>query len=194
MLLQEAIDKARLANPGLLLEINFIARFLLLEFGNHTPDEEQKHWLHFVMRFQQLTAPLMAKGFEDTTFYVYNRLLSLNNVGGNPARFGMSPNELHQFNRQRRDRWPHAMNTTTTHDTKRGEDASARINVLSELPDEWKRSIELWSKLNRSKKTKLKEMEAPDRNDEYFLYQTLIGAFPLDAAPESEFLERLIGP
>jgi len=191
LLLQEAIDKARLANPGLLLEINFIARFLLLEFGNHTPEEEQKRWLHFVMRFQQLTAPLMAKGFEDTTFYVYNRLLSLNNVGGNPARFGMSPDELHQFNRQRRDYWPHAMNTTTTHDTKRGEDAAARINVLSELPDEWKRCIELWSRLNRSKKTKLKGIEAPDRNDEYFLYQTLIGALPLGAAPEAEFLERL---
>jgi (1->4)-alpha-D-glucan 1-alpha-D-glucosylmutase len=191
LLLQEAVGKARLANPGLLLEINFIARFLLLEFGNQMPDEEQKRWLHFVMRFQQLTGPLMAKGFEDTTFYVYNRLLSLNNVGGNPARFGTSPDELHQFNRHRRERWPHAMNGTTTHDTKRGEDASARINVLSELPDEWKRNIELWSKLNRSKKTKLNGIEAPDRNDEYFFYQTLIGSFPFGAGLESEFLERI---
>ncbi|HEY2923117.1 MAG TPA: malto-oligosyltrehalose synthase [Candidatus Binatia bacterium] len=191
LLLEEAIGEARLANPGLLLEINFIARFLLLDFGNHMPDEEQKRWLHFVMRFQQLTGPLMAKGFEDTTFYVYNRLLSLNNVGGNPGRFGTSPDELHQFNRRRQELWPHAMNGTTTHDTKRGEDASARINVLSELPDEWKKSVELWSKVNRSKKTKLNGIEAPDRNDEYFLYQTLIGAFPVGAKLEPEFLDRI---
>src|SRR5918999_744022 len=191
LLLQEAIDKARQANPGLLLEINFIARFLLLQFASHLPDEEQKRWFHFVMRFQQLTAPLMAKGFEDTTFYVYNRLLSLNNVGGNPDKFGITPEEFHQFNRHRRQRWPHGMNATTTHDTKRGEDAAARINVLSELPDEWKKQLELWSKLNASKKSKLKGIEAPDGNDEYFLYQTLIGAFPFDAALESEFLERI---
>ena len=190
-LLQEAIDKARQANPGLLLEINFIANFLLLQFGNHFPEEEQKRWLHFVMRFQQLTAPLMAKGFEDTTFYVYNRLLSLNNVGGNPDKFGIAPEEFHQFNRRRQEHWPDSMSATSTHDTKRGEDASARINVLSELPDEWAKSIELWSEFNRSQKTKLKGIEAPDQNDEYFLYQTLIGAFPLGGILEAEFLERI---
>jgi (1->4)-alpha-D-glucan 1-alpha-D-glucosylmutase len=190
-LLQEAIDKARQANPGLLLEINFIACFLLLQFGNHFPEEQQKRWLHFVMRFQQLTAPLMAKGFEDTTFYVYNRLLSLNNVGGNPDKFGIAPDELHQFNRRRQGSWPHAMNATTTHDTKRSEDASARINVLSELPEEWKQCIELWSKVNRPNKTELKGVEAPDRNDEYLFYQSLIGAFPVGAELESAFLERI---
>jgi (1->4)-alpha-D-glucan 1-alpha-D-glucosylmutase len=190
-LLQESIDKARQANPGLLLEINFIARFLLLQFGNHFPEEEQKRWLHFVMRFQQLTAPLMAKGFEDTTFYVYNRLLSLNNVGGNPDKFGILPEDFHQFNRTRQQRCPDSMSATSTHDTKRGEDASARINVLSELPDEWTRSIEFWSEFNRPKKTKLKGTEAPDRNDEYFLYQTLIGAFPVGGVLDAEFLERL---
>jgi (1->4)-alpha-D-glucan 1-alpha-D-glucosylmutase len=190
-LLRKTIEKARQANPGLLLEINFIARFLLLESADHLADEERKRWLHFVMRFQQLTGPLMAKGFEDTTLYVYNRLLSLNNVGGDPSKFGISLDEFHDFNRRRKDRWPDSMSTTATHDTKRGEDAAARINILSELPAEWKKNLGLWSTLNRNKKTKLQGSEAPDRNDEYFLYQTLLGAFPFEPADRTEFLERL---
>jgi len=190
-LLGEAIEKAKQANPGLLLEIDFIARFLLLEFAASLADEERKHWLHFVMRFQQLTGPLMAKGFEDTTLYVYNRLLSLNNVGGNPDKFGIAPAEFHQFIRRRQERWHDSMSATSTHDTKRGEDAAARINVLSELPDEWKKCIELWGKLNRSKKTELKGIAAPDRNDEYFLYQTLLGVYPSSGKAEAKFLPRV---
>ncbi|MGH7824243.1 MAG: malto-oligosyltrehalose synthase [Candidatus Binatia bacterium] len=188
--LQEAIRRAKEVNPGLLLELNFIRRFLLLEAGNQTP-EEKREWTHFVMRFQQLTGPLMAKGFEDTTLYVYNRLLSLNNVGGNPDRFGVSVDEFHRFNLQRSERWPYAMNATATHDTKRGEDARARINVLSEIPEEWESSIRAWSRMNRGKKTTLRGREMPDRNDEYFLYQTLAGAFPLQGDDGADFLERL---
>ena len=190
-LLRDTVEKARQANPGLLLEIDFIARFLLLESADHLADEERKRWLHFVMRFQQLTGPLMAKGFEDTTLYVYNRLLSLNNVGGDPSKFGVSLDEFHDFNRRRKDRWPDSMSTTATHDTKRGEDAAARINALSELPEEWKKCLASWSKLNRSKKTKLNGSEAPDRNDEYFLYQTLLGAFPFGGTADTEFIDRI---
>jgi (1->4)-alpha-D-glucan 1-alpha-D-glucosylmutase len=143
------------------------------------------------MRFQQLSGPLMAKGFEDTTLYVYNRLLSLNDVGGDPDHFGVSVDEFHEFNRRRRERWPHTMNATATHDTKRGEDARARINVLSELPQEWERRLRSWSKINRAKKVRIRDFEAPDRNDEYFLYQTLIGSFPPDGWGDAALLERL---
>jgi (1->4)-alpha-D-glucan 1-alpha-D-glucosylmutase len=163
----------------------------LLDFAAHLSAEEKTHWTHFVMRFQQLTAPLMAKGFEDTTLYVYNRLLSLNDVGGEPDRFGVTVDEFHDFIQRRKDHWPHAMNTTATHDTKRGEDARARINVLSELPDEWDECLKTWSKINRGKKTKIKGKAAPDRNDEYFLYQTLIGSYPVGEGGQGDFLERL---
>ncbi len=185
-----AITRAKEANAGLLLELNFIERFLLLDFAPHLAAEEKTRWTHFVMRFQQLTGPLMAKGFEDTTLYVYNRLLSLNDVGGEPDRFGVTIDEFHDFIGRRKQHWAHAMNTTATHDTKRGEDARARINVLSELPDEWDECLRTWSKINRAKKTKIKGEEAPDRNDEYFLYQTVIGSYPIGESA-GDFLERL---
>jgi len=143
------------------------------------------------MRFQQLTGPLMAKGAEDTAFYVYSRLLSLNEVGGEPDRFGLSTKEFHSFNERRAAHWPHAMNASATHDTKRGEDARVRINVLSEVPAEWEKNLRSWSRINRSKKTTVRGAEAPDRNDEYFLYQTLIGSYPADKPHDSEFEERL---
>jgi (1->4)-alpha-D-glucan 1-alpha-D-glucosylmutase len=143
------------------------------------------------MRFQQLTGPLMAKGLEDTTHYVFNRLLSLNEVGGDPDRFGISLDELHKFLQRRQENWPHAMNASSTHDTKRGEDARARINVLSELPDEWERQLRTWSKINRANKTTVKGSEAPDLNDEYFIYQTLIGAYPVNGEQDESFLPRL---
>jgi (1->4)-alpha-D-glucan 1-alpha-D-glucosylmutase len=188
--LSAAVESAKAANAGLLLELNFIERFLLLEFGEHQSEEEKNHWIHFVMRFQQLTGPLMAKGFEDTTLYIYNRLLSLNDVGGDPDRFGVTVDAFHEFNR-RRHRWPHAMNATATHDTKRGEDARARINVLAELAREWEHQLKSWSRINRSKKAKSKGFEVPDRNDEYFLYQTLLGAYPPDGRHDDEFVARL---
>ncbi len=189
--LSAAVERAKAANVGLLLELNFIERFLLLDFGEHHSEAEKGDWIHFVMRFQQLTGPLMAKGFEDTTFYVYNRLLSLNDVGGDPDHFGVSPQEFHEFVRRRGQCWPDTMNTTATHDCKRGEDARARINVLSELPEEWDSQLKSWSRINRPKKSKIKGLEVPDRNDEYFLYQTLIGAFPVQPQPDADFYERL---
>jgi (1->4)-alpha-D-glucan 1-alpha-D-glucosylmutase len=133
----------------------------------------------------------MAKGFEDTTLYVYNRLLSLNDVGGNPDKFGISTEEFHRFNLRRRECWPYSMSATATHDTKRGEDVRARINVISELPEKWERNLKAWSRLNRNRKTTLRGREVPDRNDEYFLYQTLAGSFPVTAEHEPHFVDRL---
>ena len=143
------------------------------------------------MRFQQFTGPVMAKGVEDTTHYVYNRLLSLNEVGGRPDHFGCSLEEFHDFNSKRRDLWPDSLNATATHDTKRGEDVRARINVLSEMPDEWLRKLRAWIKMNRGKKKRVRGLAVPDRNDEYFLYQTLIGAFPFSDAEYPEFIQRI---
>jgi (1->4)-alpha-D-glucan 1-alpha-D-glucosylmutase len=187
----EAIRKAREANPALLYEFSFIELFLLLEFDDYLTEEDKNEWIHFVMRFQQLTGPLMAKGFEDTTLYVYNRLLSLNDVAGSPDRFGISLNEFHEFNLSRSHTQPHSMNATSTHDTKRGEDVRARINVLSEIPDLWESSLRKWSKLNRRKKKSVKGMTIPDKNDEYFLYQTLIGAMPFAGQDDDNFKMRL---
>lgn len=187
--IEVAIERAKQSSPGLVNELHFIERFLLLDFGPHLSEEEKNQWTHFVMRFQQLTGPLMAKGFEDTTLYVYNRLLSLNEVGGNPSKFGISKGEFHRFNERRADLWPLALNATSTHDTKRGEDARARINVLSEIPKQWERKIKTWNRINRKEKKRVRGLSVPDRNDEYFLYQTLIGVFPFY---EKDHL-RLIG-
>ena len=186
-----AVDKAIRNNPGLLKELRFIERFLLLQLEDYLSEEQKALRLHFVMRFQQFTSPLMAKGFEDTTLYVYNRLLSMNEVGGNPSQFGISMGEFHLFNERRAIHWPHSLNTTTTHDTKRGEDVRARINVLSEIPEEWERNAKKWSRINRKRKRKINGQKVPDINDEYFLYQTLIGAFPFQASEHAPFVERI---
>ncbi len=190
--IKTAIEKAKGSSPGLLNELRFIERFLLLDFGDYLSEEDKDQWIHFVMRFQQFTGPLMAKGFEDTTLYVYNRLLSLNEVGGNPDKFGISIEEFHRFIEKRTNIWPHSLNATSTHDTKRGEDVRARLNVLSEMPKEWERNIKTWSKINRKKKRKIYGRTVPDRNDEYFLYQTLVGAFPFHEGEELHpFRERM---
>ncbi len=186
-----AVDRATANFPALLHEFTFIRRFLLLDFPDYISEAEKKDWLHFAMRFQQLTGPVMAKGVEDTTHYVYNRLLSLNEVGGRPGHFGCSLEEFHHFNTKKRDLWPDSLNATSTHDTKRGEDARARINVLSEMPDEWRKKLRTWIKLNQGQKKRLRGLAVPDRNDEYFLYQTLIGAWPFSDAEYPEFVARI---
>jgi (1->4)-alpha-D-glucan 1-alpha-D-glucosylmutase len=191
MTIEKATQKARRSIPGLSYEIDFIERFLLLKFGDYLSETEKSQWIHFAMRFQQFTGPLMAKGFEDTTLYVYNRLVSLNEVGGSPARFGTSLKAFHAFNLRRAETWPGTMNATATHDTKRGEDVRARINVLSEIPKDWEAQLKKWQRINRNKKPVVQGVRVPDRNDEYFLYQTLIGAFPLDRAQVPEFRDRL---
>ena len=189
--IRQAVDAAKLNNPALLNELMFIQRFLLLDFPEYLSDEDKERWLKFVMRFQQFTGPLMAKGFEDTTLYTYNRLLSLNEVGGRPNQFGCSIEEFHGFNSGRLNMWPDSLNATSTHDTKRGEDVRARINVLTELPVDWKRHVANWTRINKSKKKRVGRSQAPDRNDEYFLYQTLVGAFPFDESAYPQFVTRI---
>jgi len=189
--IRAAVDKALQSNPALMHELRFIERFLLLDLGEYLSEEEKKSCLHFVMRFQQFTGPLMAKGFEDTALYIYNRLLSLNEVGGFPQTFGVSLKQFHDFNRKRNDLWPHSLNASATHDTKRGEDVRARLNVLSELPEEWSASIRRWSKSNVKKKRRIGRTRAPDKNDEYFIYQTLVGSFPFEHKEDDDFTERI---
>jgi (1->4)-alpha-D-glucan 1-alpha-D-glucosylmutase len=143
------------------------------------------------MKLQQLTGPLMAKGVEDTLLYVYYRLLSLNEVGGNPSQFGVSVADFHEFNQKQQVAWAHKMNATATHDTKRGEDVRARLNVLSELPDEWEQQVKSWRELNSSKKVNFVNRMVPSTNDEYFLYQTLIGSFPFEGIENTDYVDRL---
>ncbi len=131
------------------------------------------------MKFQQYSSPVMARAVEDTTFYQYNRLLCLNEVGSDPRRFGLSLAAFHRENQERARRWPHAMLASSSHDSKRSEDVRARLVVLSQLPDAWHQAISRWSKLNRGKRLKSAGDLAPSRNDEYFLYQTLLGVWPL---------------
>jgi (1->4)-alpha-D-glucan 1-alpha-D-glucosylmutase len=189
--IRDAVDRARRNNPGVAHDFRFIERFLMLDFPEYVPDEEKTRWLQFAMKFQQHTGPLMAKGFEDTMLYVYNRLLSLNEVGGRPDQFGCSVGQFHEFNQKRCRLWPDSMNATSTHDTKRGEDVRARINVLSEMPGEWKRSVRDWMRINRGQKRRVAGKHVPDKNDEYFLYQSLIGAFPNEEEQYPQFVTRI---
>ena len=184
-----AIARAKDRSPAADISIfDFIRSLLLLERLQENSDEEYRRAvIEFAMKFQQYTAPVMAKGLEDTTFYIYNRLVSLNEVGGSPDRFGMSIAAFHRTNQERMRRWPHAMLSTSTHDSKRSEDVRARIDVLSEMPGEWRKRVFRWRRLNRAKKREINGAPAPSYNDEYLLYQTLIGAWPLEEMDETAF-------
>jgi (1->4)-alpha-D-glucan 1-alpha-D-glucosylmutase len=135
----------------------------------------------------------MAKGLEDTAFYIYNRLISLNEVGGNPDSFGSTVEEFHSFNIQQQQQWPYKINATATHDTKRGEDVRARLHVLSEIPEEWEKQIRQWHKINLPVKQKRDKEFVPDKNEEYMLYQALIGSWPFEYPLPENFAERLEG-
>jgi (1->4)-alpha-D-glucan 1-alpha-D-glucosylmutase len=189
--MQWVINRAQENLPDFVNELSFIERFLMLNFDDNLSQEDKQVWLHFIMRLQQFTGPLMAKGVEDTVFYVYNRLISLNEVGSTPELFGISTEDFHAFNQTRLAYWPHAMNATSTHDTKRGEDVRARINVLSEIPEEWEKHVQQWQEINAPHKTIVDDLAAPSRNDEYFFYQTLVGAFPFKDADYPSLVERV---
>ena len=173
---------------------DFICEVLLTTRAEGHADYYRRSVIHFAMRFQQYTSALMAKGLEDTSFYRYNRLVSLNDVGGDPLRFGVTPDEFHCHILERSKAWPHEMLATSTHDSKRSEDVRARINVLSELPVEWYRRVRNWRALTRSFKKNLDSCQAPAPNDEYLFYQTLVGAWPLGADgenPDHTFAKRI---
>jgi (1->4)-alpha-D-glucan 1-alpha-D-glucosylmutase len=193
--IEQAIRVARRRNPTTSRSVyEFIRSVLLLEWPEDLDEETYEAHARFVMKFQQLTGPVMAKGMEDTSFYLYNRLVSLNEVGGEPQHFGLPPHEFHQWIRERRERWPLAMNASSTHDTKRSEDVRARINVLSELPEEWTTRVFRWALLNAGLKKGDENDSYPDLNAEYLLYQTLVGAWPLEGISGErgpEFVERM---
>jgi (1->4)-alpha-D-glucan 1-alpha-D-glucosylmutase len=170
----------------------FLRSVLLLEPPYYL-EERKEEWLDFVMRWQQFTGPVMAKGFEDTASYRHNSLISLNEVGGDPIREHppASLEEFHLFNAARRERWPDTMNATATHDTKRGEDARARLNVLSEMPDEWDSQLGRWMEWNASKKVSVSGALAPSASEEILLYQTILGAWPNRQDEEAEFRDRV---
>ena len=175
--------------------LQFIGGLLQLALPGDLDEPGQTLARNFVMKFQQLSGPLMAKGLEDTAFYNFNRLISLNEVGGDPDRFGNDPWILHAYNLHNAEHWPHTLLATATHDTKRGEDARARINVLAEIPDEWRAAVFRWQRLNADKKSRLGDRLTPEANDEYLLYQTLIGAWEpgMDATADLRpFAERVI--
>ena len=139
----------------------------------------------------------MAKGVEDTAFYCYNRLISLNEVGGDPGRFGVSLDEFHSYCADTQREWPGTMLATSTHDTKRSEDVRARMVAISEIPQSWRRSIQRWRFVNRRWKKRIDESHAPDAGEEYLLYQTLLGTWPVNARGEAEqtvdaeYIERI---
>ena len=183
--IQEAVRKARETNGDLNSGVfDFVEKVLL------SPEEAYRE---FALRFQQLSAPVMAKGFEDTALYVRHPLLSLNEVGSDPTRFGVEPSNFHAQNMERLRKWPGGLLAASTHDTKRSDDARHRLNVLSEIPEDWRLRLSVWAKMNERHKTLLNDKPAPTANTEYFIYQTLLGAWPDPALPEEipVFYDRL---
>ena len=174
-----AIDAAKRRSPAADTSVfDFISGVLLTRIADGQDATYRNAVTTFAMKFQQFTSPVMAKGLEDTTFYRYNRLISLNEVGGDLRRFGTSATEFHSANQGRLRSWPHTLLATSTHDSKRSEDVRARINVLSEIPGLWKLHLRDWRKFNRQYRSTVNEQAAPSLNDEYLLYQTLVGAWP----------------
>lgn len=195
LVIEQTVARARRRNPAAEPTIyEFIRDVLLLRYPDTNDDEARDQQRQFVMRFQQMTGPVMAKGLEDTAFYIYNRLLSLNEVGGEPRHFGGSLAAFHRQNQERGRDWPFAMLASSTHDTKRSEDVRARINVLSELPEQWRTLLGRLARLNQRKKAEIEGQRAPDRNDEYLLYQTILGSLPvepLDSAAMDVYVGRV---
>jgi (1->4)-alpha-D-glucan 1-alpha-D-glucosylmutase len=197
-IIERAIAAAKRRNPGMDESIfNYLCDVLLFRFPPNLNAAERAAHTHFVLKFQQATGPIMAKGLEDTVFYIYNRLTALNEVGGEPQQFGSSVETFHERNVDRQRNSPATLLATSTHDTKRSEDVRARIVAISEIPELWRRSLLRWRTANRRWKRMINDLEAPDANEEYLLYQTLLGtwAIRLDGEPESaatqEYVERI---
>jgi (1->4)-alpha-D-glucan 1-alpha-D-glucosylmutase len=190
--LEHTTQEAQRRNPALeATALDFLRRVLAMDFPTAFSSERKKAWLHFVLCWQQWTGAVMAKGLEDTALYNYNRLTSLNEVGGDAGHAGLSIDEFHRYNRSRQAHFPYTLNATSTHDTKRSEDVRARINVLSEIPEEWERRLTRWSRWNQPKKRRVNGLPVPEPNAEVLLYQTLAGAWPLSQEEVPEFKQRL---
>lgn len=190
---QSAVRQALRRNPGIERSIfEFLGNILLKKFPENIDETAQEAHMHFLMKFQQCTGPVMAKGVEDTAFYVYNRLVALNEVGGEPQRFAVSPDRFHQRYVTQLKEHPHSLIATSTHDSKRSEDVRARIAGISEIPELWRKSLRRWEMTNRSFKREIEGELAPDANEEYFLYQALLGTWPTSPMT-AEQLEVYIG-
>jgi (1->4)-alpha-D-glucan 1-alpha-D-glucosylmutase len=188
-----AIRLARRRDPTTDASVyDFLRSVLLRELPEGIAEALRGLFFPLVMKLQQLTSAVMAKGVEDTAFYVYNRLVSLNEVGADPDRFGVDPVELHQANQERHARWPRSLLTTSTHDTKRSEDVRARISVLSELPRAWEAALHAMARAARPFKTARDGPSAPDANEEYLIYQTLLGTWPdSESRPPAAYVDRI---
>ena len=195
--IHEAIAKAKRRNTDKApASFDFLRDILLLKHKNSEDQSDlYRKKLYFTLKFQQLTGPVMAKGMEDTACYVYNRFIAVNEVGGSPKQFGISIEEFHSGNLKRAESWQHSMLATSTHDTKRSEDVRARLDVLSEMPKAWAAHALRWRRTNRLRKRMLTDgRQVPDANEEYFLYQTLVGTWPFAFGAESsreEYAERI---
>ena len=176
----DAVESARKTRLDLDKDLfDFFRDILLLRVRGDLETE-------LVMGFQQLTGPVMAKGVEDTAFYCFNRLVSLNEVGGDPGRFGLSPDDFHKACAETQAEWPRSMLASSTHDTKRSEDVRARLHLLSEIPDRWREAVQRWTMLNK----RYRRDGLPDRNAEYLLYQTLVGAWPIETERAIAYMEK----
>ncbi len=197
-IIERAVSGAKRRNPAMDESIfDFLRDVLLFQFGPNLDGAGRAAHTHFVLKFQQTTAPVTAKGLEDTVLYIYNRLTALNEVGGEPQQFGLSIEAFHERNLDRQRNWPATLLATSTHDTKRSEDVRARILAISELPELWRSSLQRWRAANRRWKRTINDLEAPDANEEYLLYQTLLGTWPMQANGEPEaaatpdYIERI---
>jgi (1->4)-alpha-D-glucan 1-alpha-D-glucosylmutase len=174
-----AVDSAKSRSPAADTSVfDFIREVLLTRIAEGHDAAYRNAVTAFAMKFQQFTSPVMAKGLEDTAFYRYHRLSSLNDVGGDLRRFGITTDEFHLANRERLRDWPHTMLATSTHDSKRSEDVRTRINALSEMPALWRLRVRDWKRFNRGHRSLIGDRPAPSPNDEYLLYQTLVGVWP----------------
>ncbi len=178
---------SRIADPSV---FDFVRSVLTLEAAPKS-GPRRRQMVEFALRFQQLTAPVVAKGVEDTAFYRYNRLIALNEVGNDPRDFGYSLKAFHAASEDRTKHWPHTMLGSSTHDTKRSEDARARIGVLSELPSAWRLQLRRWHLANRSRRTEVDGESLPSRGDEYHFYQALLAIWPLEKPDFADLKERL---
>ncbi len=186
-IVERAIAAAKRRNPAMEESIfNFLRDVLLFRFPPNLDAKARAEHTHFVLKFQQATGPVMAKGLEDTVFYIYNRLAALNEVGGEPQQFGLSVEAFHECNIDRQRNWPETLLATSTHDTKRSEDVRARIVAISETPELWRRSLQRWRAANRRWKRTINDVDAPDANEEYLLYQSLLGTWPMQDNGEPE--------
>ena len=192
--IQHAIREAIRRNPVQDRSVfDFLRDRLITSFPAENPTTQDEDRRRFVLKLQQLTGPVMAKGMEDTAFFRFNRLTSLNEVGNDPGSFGATPDDIHAAFHRRSVDWPGAMLGTSTHDTKRSEDVRARIAALAQFPRDWRFAINRWARLNRKHRTRVEGAAAPVRADEYLLYQTLLGSWPADMdLPTSEFTERIV--